>query len=241
MALTRTRRLTDAWELAEPRRRSPAEWQALLLDAKNRGLSTTDLARELRVSVGAVDKAQRLVKVPLGKGASCAFVDGTTPEGAVCIMVAQGALRMYVDEADAASLLPWRWRVDSNGYAYRTVGTACGPTRTTQDIYVHRVLCSVEPAGKVDHVNRNRLDNRRSNLRPASAGENADNASIRKDNTSGVKGVSWDKRCAKWSAQIQHRGQYIWIGYFDTKEEAATAYRERANELKGDYACPDRR
>lgn len=90
------------------------------------------------------------------------------------------------------------------------------------------------PVGIIDHVDRNRSNNRWSNLREVTAAGNAQNASLRKDNTSGVKGVSWDKKNKKWMAQLRVNNRNKFLGHFPTVPEAAEA-RRRAEEALHPY------
>lgn len=76
---------------------------------------------------------------------------------------------------------------------------------------------------KHDHINRNKSDNRRENLRPASYSENKYNSPIRSDNNSGVIGVGWVKETSNWRARIQYEGSAIYLGRFDNKEDAIRA------------------
>jgi len=82
------------------------------------------------------------------------------------------------------------------------------------------------PTEWLDHINRNRSDNRVCNLRIASPALNAQNASIRKDNTSGVQGVSWHKATNKWIVQISKLGKSTYVGVFETIEEAKLARKQ---------------
>lgn len=82
------------------------------------------------------------------------------------------------------------------------------------------------PNEEIDHINRNRVDNRICNLRVATRLENQQNHSVRKDNKSGVVGVSWHKASGKWRAQINFGGRKIDLGIFLTVEEACTARAE---------------
>ena len=86
------------------------------------------------------------------------------------------------------------------------------------------------PKGQLDHINRNRSDNRISNLREVTNKQNGQNASKRSDNTSGHPGAYWDKRRSKWVAQIAHNRKQIHLGYFTTIEEAVAA-RKAAEKL----------
>lgn len=74
-----------------------------------------------------------------------------------------------------------------------------------------------------DHINRNPLDNRKSNLRPCNLYQNAMNSSIMSNNTSGITGVNWDKQAQKWVARIQYYGKRISLGHFDNKDDAIKA------------------
>ena len=86
------------------------------------------------------------------------------------------------------------------------------------------------PKDQLDHINRNRSDNRISNLRDVSTKQNQQNAGKRSDNTSGHAGVSWYKRISKWQAKITHNQKDVHLGYFATIE-AAIAARKAAEKL----------
>jgi hypothetical protein len=93
-----------------------------------------------------------------------------------------------------------------------------------------------DPRKKViDHINRNTYDNRSCNLRWATLSENCANCKKSKKNTSGVKGVSWDKSRNKYITTIQCNGIKTHIGYFETVEEAAIKRREKEIELFGEF------
>ena len=91
-------------------------------------------------------------------------------------------------------------------------------------LYVHGEF----PKGQIDHRNLIRDDNRITNLRPATRSQNVANRGIQSNNTSGMKGVSWHKAAKRWVACIQQEGVYRYLGLFDTKEQAHTAYRAAA-------------
>jgi hypothetical protein len=89
---------------------------------------------------------------------------------------------------------------------------------------------------RVDHINGDGLDNRRANLRPVSARQNAQNVRTQASSTSGFKGVNHYKRTGRWRAHITVGGVHRHLGYFDTPEEAALAYDRAALEHFGEYA-----
>lgn len=86
------------------------------------------------------------------------------------------------------------------------------------------------PRGKVDHINRIRHDNRIENLREVDESQNCQNQSLRSDNTSGKKGVTWNKLRSRWQAQIQHNGNRF-SAYFRNIEDAAEWYDNKAKQL----------
>lgn len=94
----------------------------------------------------------------------------------------------------------------------------------------------VWPENQIDHINGRRDDNRLCNLRLATRSENNRNAKRRSDNTSGVKGVSFDKARDRWRAQIRVSGRNRHMGYHKTPEEAYAAYCKAAAEHYGEFA-----
>lgn len=94
----------------------------------------------------------------------------------------------------------------------------------------------VWPAKDLDHKDRNKQNNAICNIREASQSENKANVEMHRDNTSGVKGVSWDSQRQKWRAQIGFRGKYMYLGLFNSKDNAAAAYRAKAIKLFGKFA-----
>jgi hypothetical protein len=92
------------------------------------------------------------------------------------------------------------------------------------------------PEHEVDHINHTRDCNAWHNLRHATAVENRQNSSLRSDNSSGIKGVSFVKPNNNWCARIYKDGVKHWIGVFPTKEEAAAALRVARETLHGEFA-----
>ena len=94
-------------------------------------------------------------------------------------------------------------------------------------------------AAIVDHVDGNPHNNKIQNLRLATFHQNQCNQKRRTDNTSGLKGVTWDKSRGKWVGQIHVKGKHIFLGRHETKEEAYAAYCEAARRLHEDFARLD--
>jgi hypothetical protein len=87
-----------------------------------------------------------------------------------------------------------------------------------------------------DHKDMNPLNNTRDNLRLATPSQNAMNTRLHPNNTSGFRGVSWNKQVQAWVATIYHEGLQMQLGKFDTPEAAYEAYCKKAKELYGDFA-----
>lgn len=139
-----------------------------------------------------------------------------------------------VDELDFAFLMGFRWSVMSQGYARRGRPTGA---KDFQEL-MHRVIMRVsDRCVFVDHINGNKLDNRRCNLRLASPGENNANTRPRHTNTTGYLGVTWDKNRGKYLSQVQHEGRMHTAGRFDDPREAARARDELARKLHGEFAA----
>jgi hypothetical protein len=91
------------------------------------------------------------------------------------------------------------------------------------------------PPDDIDHINGNRDDNRFSNLRLASRTQNNANSQVRRDNTSGVKGVYWNRAGRCWQAQIGFQGRVLPLGSFATIEDARNARLAAEQRYFGEF------
>ena len=137
-----------------------------------------------------------------------------------------------VSDCDYAYLKRWKWCF-SDGYAVR------GQWHKGRTHIVRMHIVVATRAGRaterdVDHRNRNTLDNRRCNLRPATRHQTVGNVGLRADNTSGFRGASRFRN--KWQAGIVVNGKREHIGHYDSKRDAALAYNKRAREVFGSFA-----
>lgn len=141
-----------------------------------------------------------------------------------------------VDADDYDWLNQWKWKYNK-GYAERSNHKYEGKRIT---IGMHRLILKhhgFEMDGlETDHRNRDRLDNRSKNLRPATTGQNQRNSKVRHANTSGYMGVNWYKNRGQWRAYIRYRRTQKHLGYFDNPKDAARAYDCAARELHGEFA-----
>ena len=140
--------------------------------------------------------------------------------------------KILVDAEDLPELLTYCWNVATCGYAY-----AANWKNNNKRIAMHRLLMGVTDSNlTVDHINGDKLDNRKSNLRVCTLAQNHSNKGKGKTNTSGYKGVTLHKQTNTWCAKIYVNGRSICIGYYKDKVRAAIAYNKAAVEYNGEYA-----
>lgn len=99
------------------------------------------------------------------------------------------------------------------------------------------IVTGIDPLNlEIDHINGNPSDNRFINLRVATPSENSSNQKMRKQNTSGIKGVSWCANASKWRAQIQYKKEYFHLGVFSDIEDAENAVENYRKFLHLEFA-----
>lgn len=132
----------------------------------------------------------------------------------LAIIVTTKGERITVDRCDLDSLKNHSWYITTRGYAATTVGG--------KRIYLHRLLMNPDKY-QVDHINRNKLDNRRYNLRLVTNQENHFNKTENRNNTSGKAGVYHHTQCDRWCVQITVNGKTIHGGLFKEFSKAVEA------------------
>jgi len=141
-----------------------------------------------------------------------------------------------VDDDDYEWLSQWKWYAANdrtNVYVQRAERLDNGKQRT---IRMHRLILGVGKGIVVDHIDRDGLNNQRSNLRIATPQQNTWNRRKFRSNTSGFRGVAWDSSNQKWKAKININGKPTHLGLFDTPEEAAWMYDHAARIHYGEFA-----
>lgn len=155
-------------------------------------------------------------------------------------MLTRGQVTL-VDDEDYEWLNQWKWYAHKGGsgkwYAVRWEQDESTKDRIT--VRMHRVIIGAKKGEGADHKDRNSLDNQRHNLRFCTRAQNNQNAALRKDSTSGYKGVSFYELTRRWKATIGYNNKLIHLGYYDTSEEAARVYDAKAVELFGEFAKPN--
>lgn len=139
--------------------------------------------------------------------------------------------RFMVDAEDVETISVCTWYKDeSRGYIKGTING--------KKVTLHRYLMD-NPNGIVDHINRDKSDNRRRNLRVCTQSESNMNRGVQRSNKIGIKGVAFcpsRERPSKYRAQININGERIRLGWFATAGEAEAAYKDAERKFFGEYA-----
>jgi hypothetical protein len=152
------------------------------------------------------------------------------------VCVALGGVSVVIDRCDG-DLVDYKWRRTGLYFDLRYERN-----KKMYIVWLHHVVLG-RKLGRVlsdhempDHIDRNPTNNSRSNLRLASASDNACNRGLTKANSSGFKGVSFNNQRQGWVAQITKNRKRHYLGVFDTPEEAAEVYNNAAKELHREFA-----
>lgn len=151
--------------------------------------------------------------------------DGIT--SLIPLQARDGSVRAHaiVDTADADWVAQWRWHLHNRGYAVRILPRREGNGRGV--VLLHRALLGLVAGDGLegDHINHDRLDCRRSNLRVTTKAGNRQNMPSRANASSQYRGVYWYKARGKWGAQVKYQGRQHNLGLFSNEEDAAEAAR----------------
>lgn len=151
------------------------------------------------------------------------------PNGITIMIASNTGGKFIIDTKDFNTVKGFKWSETKDGY----IKAICrGKT-----LLLHRLIMNVVDSHiQIDHINGNQKDNRRTNLRLATASQNGMNRKVNKNNKLGLKGVSYYKKLGKYRAQINVEGHNIHLGWFDNPYEAFEAYKEMASIFFGEYA-----
>lgn len=145
----------------------------------------------------------------------------------------QSGEKFYFDKEDYDLVKQYCWCIDSqNGYP-KTIDKV----NNTGKLYLHRLVMKCEKGDGVivDHINRKRVDCRKSNLRTVNTVQSAINKSIKTNNTSGKVGVSWNKDCHKWESYITVNKERIRLGLYEDFNDAEKVRIEAEEKYFGEY------
>jgi len=141
-----------------------------------------------------------------------------------------------VDVEDFERLNQYSWHCTCYGYACRKVPKKFRKNDERSSL-MHKELCPVPGEMVVDHINRNKLDNRKANLRPATKQQNAWNGTFRRrTGKPRYGGIKWDKDLKKWRVRLDINGRAESFGCYADQVEAAEAYDRVAKQYRGEFA-----
>jgi len=143
------------------------------------------------------------------------------------------AIQIKLDPKYQYLLRKYNWRLDTNGYAYTEIRYGKGVRKR---ILLHHLVLMPPKHKEIDHINGNRIDNKRKNLRIVTNTQNSWNRKICKNKKISLKGVSFRKDIKKYKARIVYYKQAHYLGSFNTPEEAHLMYCMAATYYFGEYA-----
>lgn len=162
-----------------------------------------------------------------GGTVSCGQCKTISPENGYMRCVMKNGASFIFDREDTELVKEHSWSF------------ARGHIRTSingKNVFLHRLIMSAPTGTEIDHINMDKTDNRRQNLRKATHAENQRNKGLRKDSTTGYKGVCLDKRTGRYFAYINANGRRTYLGSFSDRSAAAHAYDEAAVRLHMEFA-----
>lgn len=152
------------------------------------------------------------------------------------IQLTKGA-RAIVDNEDYDYLSQFHWHLHNQGYATRSHVYYRDGKKVNSKIYMHRDITTVQQGYDIDHVNHNKLDNRRCNLRICTRSQNMLNSKKHKDAMSSkFKGIYYEKRRKHFVVRIRLNGRTEYIGSFQSETVAALAYNQAVQTYHQEFA-----
>lgn len=142
--------------------------------------------------------------------------------------------KFYFDLEDYDLVSQYRWYVHTNGYVRTSIYNL--DTKEVTQIQLHRLVINANQDVIVDHISGNRNDNRKRNLRNADYSTNMMNSTLSKNNTSGTKGVNYDKYSNRWRVRIQVNNKRISLGSFNDLDEAIEVRKQAEEKYFGEFA-----
>lgn len=139
----------------------------------------------------------------------------------------------YIDAEDFTKISDKSWHITPKGYLRHNFR---GENGTMSFSMHHYVLGDKADGAQIDHIDRNKLNNRKSNLRVCDSFENAQNRGLRKTNTSGYTGVQYNKSKRKYEAWITAKGNKIYLGQFNCIDDAVDVRKNAEKKYFGEFA-----
>lgn len=199
------------------------KWHVLQVDEHGTGKHTKMLCR---CECGR-EKSVDAYSLYHGLTNSCGKCSQIIEEDGHMRCITKSGASFIFDKIDEPLVRSHTWSL-ARGHFRTVIG---GRTR-----YLHQLIMGSAEGEQVDHINMDKSDNRRCNLRYATHAENQQNKGLRSDSTTGYKGVCFDKRSGKYVAYINAEGHRTYLGYFSNKKDGAEAYDKAAKILHGGFA-----
>jgi hypothetical protein len=137
-----------------------------------------------------------------------------------------------VDDELYDYLNQWKWLYHRSGYAIRMVYNKI--TKGYDTVYIHREINGTPDGLFTDHIDRDRLNNQKDNLRSVTHAQNLQNTTAHSNSTTGLKGVS--KARSSYVASIRIKGKKTYTDSFKTPEEAKIAYDDASKKHHGEFS-----
>ena len=139
-----------------------------------------------------------------------------------------------VDDEMFDYLNQWKWHLGKGGYAYRRIYLSDGKCGFIS-VYMHRLINNTPDNFQTDHINRNKLDNRKVNLRTVTSSQNRMNKDLRRDNKSKHVGVWFEKSRMMWVAELMVNNKKVFMKRFKSIKDAIKSREEAEEEYFGEY------
>lgn len=154
-------------------------------------------------------------------------------DGDVAYIELKNGIEAIIDYKDIGLIINNKWVASGNKYIYAK--SLIKVNTGYKSLLMHRLIANAKYGLCIDHINGNCLDNRRINLRHATIAQNTCNQKIRKTNTTGIKGVYFEKSSQKWRAQIKFNYKKKTLGRFENIDDAKKAYAIASMNFHGEF------
>lgn len=139
-------------------------------------------------------------------------------------LVLSSSIKVLIDKDDYTKVTKFKWYYSSNGYIM-------SDTR----LYLHRYILNAPKGLEVDHINHNKFDNRKCNLRLCTRSQNSRNKKYQSNSKTQVKGVYLCKTTGKYACELHIEGKRIWLGRYSSLEEARLIRKQAEIKYFGEY------
>jgi hypothetical protein len=148
------------------------------------------------------------------------------------IITSKGEFIIDTQDLGIIGIADFSWQIDERGYVIMNTYCRHDKDYVHRNKYrVHRVIMGCPDELVIDHIDGNKLNNKRSNLRICTQGENNQNLTkLRTNNSTGYRGVYYNKKLDKYTASVSINKKRVYLGAYETAEEA----NQKAIEARGE-------